>query len=71
MRKIPRNVVKEHKDEREDFAQALASQIISITNIKDANDKILLYKEKQDLIRWISRGREIVSNIDPTIFRQD
>ena len=67
---IPKKILEEYPEQREKLAHALAGHIINLTNLKDANNEILLYEEKQDLIRWIARGEKIVSRINPDIFRR-
>ena len=70
MKKIPKLIVDEYPEQREQLAHAIAGHIIDLTSLKDANNEILLYEEKQDLMRWISRGEKIVSKIFPDIFRK-
>ena len=69
MIKIPKLIVDEYPKEREQLAHAMAAHIINLTSLKDANDEILLYEEKQDLMRWIARGEKVVSKIFPAIFK--
>ncbi len=69
--KIPRKPKdKEFSKERDDFSHAASAHIIALTSMKDKNQQILTYEEKQDFVRWIARGEEIISKINPDIFRR-
>ncbi len=68
---IPRkSKITKYESEREDFSHAASAHIIALTSMKDKNQQILTYEEKQDLVRWIARGEEIISKINPDIFRR-
>ena len=69
--KIPRvSKTNKYEKEREDFSHAASAHIIALVSMKDKNQQILTYEEKQDLVRWIARGEEIISKINPDIFRR-
>ncbi len=68
---MPRKTKMErYREERIDFAQTLAGHIISILNIKDRHSEVITYAEKAAFGVWIERGKELVSRIDASIFKE-
>ena len=59
---------KKYEDRREDFSNVAAGHLISLTSIHDKNQEILTAREKEDFYRWIARGKEIITRINPDIF---
>lgn len=59
-----------YREQRSDFASAIAGHIISVQSIKDKNREILSYAESASFNVWLERGRELVNRVDPSIFKE-
>ena len=59
-----------YREQRIEFASAMAGHIISVLNVKEKNKEILSYAENAAFDVWIDRGKKLIGKIDASIFKE-